>query len=84
MNVLSIFVTSNFQCKKQDNPVIREHKIYLPLDRMHYATVKVRVAVGDINPKYPLITQPDYVSLLFKITYVLGFVAFLLFLNAFC
>lgn len=36
-------------------------------------TVKVCVVVGDINPKYPLITQPDYVLFAFlNITHVFG------------
>lgn len=48
---------------------------------MHYATVKecVAVAIVDINPEYPLITQPDFVCL----SYVLGYVAFRLLLNVF-
>lgn len=45
---------------------------------MHYAQVKVCVAVGDINPKYPLITQPDNVCLSFENYMCIGFVAFLL------
>lgn len=33
---------------------------------MHNTTVNECVAVGDINPKYPLITQPDSVCLSFE------------------
>lgn len=40
---------------------------------MHYGTVKVCVAVGDINPKYPLITQPDSVCLSFENYMCIGF-----------
>lgn len=50
---------------------------------MHYATVKVCVAVGDINPKYPLITQPDNVCLSFENYMCIGFCCIPIILNVF-